>query len=210
MRSMSSIVLSPCRKKKTQQKNTSCTPRFDSCNPVITGVTVPLSPGVSSSRWQAWMNRRHRIFPGYERLYLCVQWAKWRFHLTKDAPGMIPDLLDTQKNHTTMKHLNVSGGVGEVLECLQREWTMRQIETEWHVALNSAEVKAPRTRRWPSTDNPLLTPLQRRRPPYHHNPPSPYPCCNFPLINKTVYPHEQSPMSATTEHPWGWREKRWS
>lgn len=98
--------------KKTQQKNTSCTPRFDSCNPVITGVTVPLSPGVSSSRWQAWMNRRHRIFPGYERLYLCVQWAKWRFHLTKDAPGMIPDLLDTQKNHTTMKHLNVSGGWG--------------------------------------------------------------------------------------------------
>lgn len=47
-------------------------------------------------------------------------------------------------HHETLERF---GGVGEVLECLQREWTMRQIETEWHVALNSAEVKAPRTQR---------------------------------------------------------------
>ena len=31
---------------------------------------------------------------------------------------------------------------------------MRQIETEWHVPLNPAEVKATRTQCWPSRDNP--------------------------------------------------------
>lgn len=78
---------------------------------------------------------RRCIFSRYERPYLCIKQAKWQ---SKDAPGVMRDLTHTEVHHNeTLEHL---GGLGErlqrVLECLWREWTMRQIETEWHVPLN--------------------------------------------------------------------------
>lgn len=75
---------------------------------------------------------RHCIFSRYERLYLCIKQAKRQ---SKDAPGVIGDLTHTEVHHNeTLEHLG--GGLQRVLECLWREWTMRQIETEWHVPLN--------------------------------------------------------------------------
>lgn len=76
--------------------------------------------------------------------------AKWP---SKDAPGVIPDLTHTEGHHNeALEHFGCVCAWGGwwlqwVLECLWREWTMRQTETEWHVPLNSAEVKAPQMQR---------------------------------------------------------------